>query len=163
MTRLARLVSAAGAALLIAACGGGGGDGGGATAADPIDKYIGSWAACIVVGTLSGQAILAYAKKDTHSASFDLTATLHGNTNCTSPLPGSTVPLDSGTLVIDGTATVESKTVDIVTFNSAPSGVSAKDIAFIDGKELRGGDELSPPDAQGYPTALDTGIALTRQ
>ncbi|MGH6627981.1 MAG: hypothetical protein ACRECD_15810 [Burkholderiaceae bacterium] len=162
MSRLTRLVSAACAAILIAACGGGGGGGG--VVIDAVDKYIGSWADCLVVGTLSSQAVLAFAKRDANSAFYTLTATLHGDTTCTSPLPGSTVALDSGVVVVDfAMVAVAFTTVDKVTFNSAPSGISVKDIAFVNGNQLLGGDPLSPKDAGGYPTALDTGPPFIRQ
>ncbi len=177
LTRMASLVSAAGAALLIAACGGGGGTAT-TTAADPVDKYLGTWGttACFVdaaTGVSFNNTVFTATKIDATRASFTTTASGFANPSCTAP-PAATLSLTE-TAVHDGTATVDGKTVDRFTNTNVTFTVTDatgttttpfpddKDIAFVNGNQLQFGDGTSPPDAQGYPTALDTTFVLTRR
>lgn len=168
MTRLARLVSAAGAAVLIAACGGGGG--GDTTAvlpADPIDKYIGAWAVCIPDPALNASARLEFtaAKIGATQASSSAQAIGFANTSCVPPA-AIIIPIQefSGIGVIDFPASGPSG-ADKVTFTPSNTAIpSFKDITLVlNGNQLQFGDGASLPDAQGYPTALDSTITFTRQ
>ena len=168
MTRLARLVSIAGAAVLIGACGGGGGGGMTAlTPADPSDKFIGSWATCIAFVVngidLSALTVFTAAKIDATHGSFATTATPFANAGCAPPAAGAPVPVPelTGTVAIDSAASGPFGADRItITPSAAPS---FKDIALVNGNQLQFGDELSPPDAQGYPSTLDTLAIFIRQ
>lgn len=163
MARLARLFSAASAAMLIAACGGGGGDGTTATTtADPTDKYAGTWVSCIPSSTnaTSIRVDFTATKIDAIHMSITTRDTIFANTSCTAPpvTPSFVIDALSGTAVIDGQATVQSKVVDKFTLTSnLPSVSPIKDIALVNGNQLQFGDAAaSPTDVQGYPTTLDT-------
>lgn len=168
MTRLARLLSTAGAAVLIAACGGGGG--GDTTAvlpADPIDKYIGAWAVCIPDPPLNASARLEFTatKIGTTQASSSAQVIGFANTSCAPPaaiiIP---IPEFTGIGVIDFPASGPSG-ADKVTFTPSNTAIPPfKDITLVlNGIQLQFGDAASPPDAQGYPTALDPAITFTKQ
>lgn len=169
MTRLARLVSAAGTAMLIAACGGGGGGGttvASTTAADPIDKYLGNWATgCIIDAATGTSGLVVFTttnKTSATQASFTTTVTGFANANCTAP-PTATVSV-AATGVIDGPTTVPSPGVDKIT-TTVPGAAPEKDIALLNGNQLQfGNSELTAPkDAQGYPTTLDTTAIFIKQ
>ncbi len=168
MARLARLVSAAGAAVLIAACGGGGGDTTAtATAADPIDQYIGHWAVCIPDPARNASARLEFiaTKIGATQASSLAQAIGFPNIGCAPPvaiiIP---IPEFSGIVVIDFPASGPVG-ADKVTFRPSDTAIPpSKDITLVlNGIQLQFGDGASPTDAQGYPTALDTSITFTKQ
>lgn len=158
MSRLARLVSAACAAVLIAACGGGGG----AALVDAIDTYLGTWTTACLIDAGTGRSerlVFTAVKTGVNQASFATTATAFPNASCTPPADIASSVVETG--VIDGPATVPFPGVDRLTF-TVPGLAPAKDIAFVNGNQLQFGDDLSPLDAQGYPTALDTSTTFFR-
>jgi len=167
LTRTAGLVSAAGAALLIAACGGGGGGGTAVTTVDPVDKYIGPWAVCIVDPAVNASARLEFTagKIGPTQASTSAQAIGFANTSCAPPaaiiIP---IPEFTGIGTIDSPGSGPSS-ADKVTFTPSNTAIpSFKDITLVfNGNQLQFGDPASPLDAEGYPTALDPTITFTRQ
>ena len=167
MSRLAWLSSAASAAVLVAACGGGGG-GSSLPPSEPVDKYVGTWTNCLVVTipgspTVSALTSFTATKVDATHGSFTTTVTIFATSNCavlklSDPVP---VPELSGNVAIDSVGTGPSGS-DKITI-TPPTLPSFKEIALVTGSQLQFGDPDSAKDAQGYPTALDSKLILTRQ
>lgn len=166
MRRLAWLSSAASVAVLVAACGGGGG-GSSLTPSEPTDKYVGTWTNCLVTVvngiTVSALTSFTATKTDATHGSFTTTVTVFATSNCavlklSDPVP---VPELSGNVAIDSVGTGPSGSDKItITPSSLPS---FKNLALVTGSQLQFGDPDSAKDAQGYPTALDTKLILTKQ
>lgn len=168
MIRWAWLISA-GAAASIAACGGGGGDGSTSalTAADPTDKYVGTWTNCLVVTangiTVSALTSFTATKIDATHGSVTTTVTGFANGSCAPPAVTAAiaVPELSGTVTIDSPGSGPSGSDKItVTPSTLPS---FKELALVTGSQLQFSDPFSAKDTQGYPTALDSSFILTRQ
>ena len=128
---------------------------------------MGTWTTCItlVVSGITVSALTTFTatKMDATHGSFATTATPFANASCTPPAAGAPIPVPelTGTVAIDNSASGPFG-ADRITIT--PSAVpSFKDIALINGTQLQFGDELSPKDAQGYPTALDTAFTLIKQ
>lgn len=187
MSRLTRLISAACSAVLIAACGGGGG--GSTTAADPIDKYLGSWVTACVTDfqTFFGERSRFTASKiDAIRANFKFDEPHFERADCTGReiLGLRDNEILKGTVVIDGPTTVPTPGVDEITFENRTLTVifvdpnfgliafvtetllpPKKDIAFVNGNQLQFGNSLptDPVDPQGYPTTLNTSETFIKQ
>jgi len=158
---------------LIAACGGGGGSAGnpasggtGGTVAAAIDKYVGTWSACIAdTSTTSHQESLTIARSTDASANFTMTDVRFAGTTCSGSVLATST--QTGTLVLTGTKTIGTDTVDEAII-SAGSNAPQQQVLLVKGTApaaLTTGVSASdggPVDANGYPTTLGT-TALIKQ
>jgi hypothetical protein len=159
--KLVLLVSMASA---LVACGGGGDTA--VANADVVDKYVGTWVACIVdqsTKTTSIRETFVYTKTNATSASVSYKEDTYPNLTCA----GTTAPRtfsSSGAVTYVGTKVVGADTVDkydaVVT---TPSARTFKDISFVQGNTLRLGNTASGFDANGYTNTLSTVEVFAKQ
>lgn len=142
----------------LTSCGGGGGD---PTAAEePIDRYLGTWAACesdIFQPTLRVTLVVSR-KANANAADFTFKeeAVVGGVADCETLTSLQTVATGSGTLALEGTKVAEDRTWDKATLSNWRGGIKEL-AAFQDGRMLlsigvrRGFDGGVIRDAAGYP------------
>lgn len=151
----------------LTACGGGGGSSEPAqqpvVAADAVDKYVGTWVACVAgTATTSTKETLVYTKAGATSANVTFTQTSHAGTTCAGN-PTSSVYTATSVAALAGTKTVGTSTADKVTIKPvSPAGPDEKDISFIEGNSLKLGDDTMI-DTDGYPKAFDNIYVYTKQ
>jgi hypothetical protein len=150
----------------LVACGGGGGSSSPA-AADVVDKYVGTWVACVARSAPSTGAYkesVTYTKTGPSAVSFAFKQESFASADCTGT-PTATPFSQSGTAVLKGTKVVGADTVDKFeeTITSVPTSLN-KEIAFISGNALKLSDTSSTNfDADGYPTVLDNVYVYIKQ
>lgn len=169
-----KLLVIACAAAMLTACGGGGDDttsAGVDASVDVAAKYAGTWSLCYSApqSTASTKVDFVLQRVDNLTINYSWIETnFTASTRCT----GASTPdyNESGTMVFAGTKTASGRTVDRadVTITASSDGSintpsSEKDIGYVEGNTLLLGDENSTLDANGYPSALYTDVAFTRQ
>ena len=150
----------------LTACGGGGGSSEPAqqpvVVADAVDKYVGTWVACVAgTATTSTKETFVYTKASATSANVTFTQTSHAGTACAG---NSTNGVYTATSVatLAGTKTVGTSTADKITIKPvSPAGPDEKDISLVSGNSLKLGD--GSVDTDGYPKAFDTIYSYTKQ
>ena len=174
MKTLISTISAVSALVLVASCGGGG-DGPAATtttttttptttttSADVADKYVGAWGGCSVSGNSSERETIAFSKQNATTLGVSASNVKYAAAGC-SGTPGTTTN-QAGTLVLGGTATIGTSTVDKGVFTT---GLEVQKQVFLATATTlllgRAANDGGPVDADGYPTTLDSGPPLTRQ
>jgi hypothetical protein len=150
----------------LTACGGGGSS---ETAqqpvvtADAVDKYMGTWVACVAgTATTSTKETLVYTKASATSANVTFTQTSHAGTTCAG---NSTNGVYTATSVatLAGTKTIGTSTADKINIKAvSPAGPDEKDISIIEGNTLKLGDETML-DTDGYPRAFENVYVYTKQ
>lgn len=151
----------------LTACGGGGGSSNPAqpaeVAADAVDKYVGTWVACVAgTATTSTKETLVYTKASASSANVTFTQTSHAGTACAgNSTNGAYTTTSVATLA--GTKTIGTSTADKINIKAVnPSGPDEKDISIIEGNTLKLGDDTMI-DTDGYPKAFDNIYVYTKQ
>lgn len=122
-----------------------------------IDKYVGSWTACIPeANSRSSRENLTVAKTGDASGSFTVAATEYSGTNCT----GAPVRTENeaGSFTLIGTKTIGTETVDKV--NIVVGNIQQKQVFVVraDGRFHTGiptDEPGSAADAEGYPGAIE--------
>lgn len=150
----------------LTACGGGGSS---ETAqqpvvtADAVDKYMGTWVACVAgTATTSTKETLVYTKASATSANVTFTQTSHAGTACAGSPTGSVYTVTS-VATLAGTKTVGTSTADKVNITPvSPAGPDEKDISIIEGNTLKLGDETML-DTDGYPKAFENVYVYIKQ
>jgi hypothetical protein len=149
----------------LVACGGGGGSSSPAATADVVDKYVGTWVACVASGASSIKETNIEVKANTTTLSYTFIQESFSNTTCSGVANAGTYT-ETGTINFVGTKTVGADTVDKVVgtiITPAASASTAKSISLVSGNTLRIGTDSSPDDAEGFPTALDTVYVYIKQ
>lgn len=131
--------------------------------AGSLANYVGTWRACWAFEGNSVNEVLTIIRTGDTTGNFTTTMTAHTGAGCT----GGAVATESGSgsVTWKGTKTVGSETVDKLEI--VMGAQSEKQIAVIraDGKFYSGiavGEPGSNPDAEGYPSALET-LGYTKQ
>jgi hypothetical protein len=151
----------------LTACGGGGGSSNPAqpaeVAADAVDKYVGTWVACVAgTATTSTKETLVYTKASASSANVTFTQTSHTGTTCAgNSTNGAYTTTSVATLA--GTKAIGTSTADKINIKAVnPAGPDEKDISIIEGNTLKLGDDTMI-DADGYPKAFENVYVYTKQ
>lgn len=176
-----RALLALASAATLAACGGGGGEG---TPADPVpdtsaantlDKYLGTWQGCGLNGT--GKSVRATYQISEENGKFSYSRrqeTFNTTENCSGSADvdsteSGPISLVGKTTTVEGVA-MDQATLTLTTFklskgsvNSFPAqGPYQQLLGIVDSTKLREGDLKSAKDAQGYPTKLGS-VIFTKQ
>jgi hypothetical protein len=167
--------SVAVAATLIACGGGGGGDAPApapSTASSGTDKYAGTWGNCTPItgaanGILSGRSDFVFTKTSETVMGGSLNYVYFKTTDCSGAVTTTLTSVGTAIVTINGTKLVGAQTVDRLDFIAKSATVSEfngslKDIGLVSGNTIIFGAS-SAPDANGYPTALDTSTVFTKQ
>jgi hypothetical protein len=139
----------------LAGCGGGG-DAAAPAATRTVDAYVGTWLArqCSTTSSGSFRNLLVITKVSDSQMQHSFQTANYASTNCA----GTATPTASGavayTYTLAGSKSVNGLTVDKAS-RPTDSG-SFKTFFSTDGIVLREGDDDSPADADGYPTAFET-------
>ena len=151
----------------LTACGGGGGSSEPAqqpvVAADAVDKYVGTWVACVpsAFGTSIKEA-LVYVKVNAISANVTFTQTSHAGTTCAGNATNTAFTTTS-VATLAGTKTIGTSVADKVNIKAvSPAGADEKDISIIEGNTLKLGDDTMI-DTDGFPKAFDSLYIYTKQ
>jgi hypothetical protein len=153
---------------MLVACGGGGGD---APSDGAADKFVGTWSACSptptpIPGVISIRADYVITKTGSSSLSISLDGVGFSAAGCTGTQVNKVSGIATGTIILNGTKVIGSQTVDrlnntLVSATPSLNG-SFKDIALVSGNTLNFG-AISPVDADGYPTQIDTANPFIKQ
>ena len=165
--KLSTLFSLVAMTATLAACGGGGSAAPTpVVAADVVDKYVGTWLACVpnASGARSYKDVVVITKSSATSLIADGKYEDFANASC-SGTPTSAPMISKDREDFKGTKTIGADTVD--KFEETDLLVSSpayKQIILISGNKLILGAGFAAKDADGYPVALDPATyAYTKQ
>jgi len=166
-TRSALACAAFTGLLALSACGGGGSDSSDkSSSALPSSNgqaavYVGTWlSGCVPSGDQGVRLESLVTKEAADQMKVSSRNLVYADTRCVGPLVNA-IPRGYEVFKLMGTKTVDGKPVDKVIITG--SGGDTKLLAYTNGQTLWLGDDDSVADSDGYPTALDTSVTLTRQ
>jgi hypothetical protein len=150
----------------LVACGGGGGSSSPAATADVVDKYVGTWVACVASSTgipaTSTKETLTYTKASAVSANLTFTQTSHSGTACAG-VSTNGIYTSTSIVTLVGIKTVGADITDKNDIKAVePAGRDEKDVSIVIGNTLRFGDEMMI-DTDGYPMVLDAVYIYIKQ
>jgi hypothetical protein len=135
-------------------------------------KYVGTWRNCAPVtnaanGVMSASTDFVFTQSGDSSLSLVVNAKGYTASACGGAPFNAIDNFATGSVTLAGTKTVSGLVVDLAEFSlisrqSPNLNGSFLDIMAVEGNALRLGGP-STPDAQGYPTALDTTLSYTKQ
>jgi hypothetical protein len=159
---------------VLAACGGGG-DAAPAPAQLPAgaaDKFVGSWGSCAPVtgavnGVLSARTLFVYTKTGATTLNLSVDGQGFKSAGCAGTAFNTITAIGTANVTLNGTKLIGTQTVDRLDYVAKSTSITAfngnlKDVALVSGTTLTFGG-TSVPDANGYPTALDTLGVQTKQ
>jgi hypothetical protein len=176
--KLSTLFSLVAASALLSACGGGGG-GTAAPAAVPVagpveasDKFVGSWAHCDPVtgaanGVLSAKTVFVYTKTGATTLNLSVDGAGYKAANCAGTAFNSITGVATAGVTLNGTKLIGTQTVERLDMVGKSATITAlngnlKDIALVTATTMQFGAS-SVPDANGYPTVIDTTAVFAKQ
>jgi hypothetical protein len=137
-------------------CGGGGDAASPATITSRVDAYVGNWLSrsCDPSGSGSSKNLVTITKVSDSQFRVVFNGMNYTSTDCTGAGTAGTTLGTSDIFTLTGTKMLDGLVVDKATRKNYSA--TFKTVFYTDGRVWREGDDDSPVDADGYPTAFET-------